>query len=127
LTCLEGHGIPRSTVCLVRVPGAWELPQAAAALARRTGPQRLSGLVALGAVVRGETEHFTVLADQASAGLMRVALDSGLALGFGLLTCDTLEQALARAGGDRGNKGFEAAEAAWELSLELAEGVEHGG
>lgn len=125
--CFEGHGVPRSAVRLVRVSGAWELPQAAAALARGSAQERPMGLVVVGAVVRGETPHFDALVEQVSAGLMRVALDSGLAVGFGLLTCETLEQAVARAGGDRGNKGFEAAEAAWDLSLTLTAGAAHGG
>ena len=110
--CLQGHGVPAEQVLLCRVAGAWELPLAAQAAAAR---EDVAGVVALGAVVRGETPHFDAIVDQAAAGLMRASMESGKPVGFGLLTCDSMEQALARAGGDHGNKGHEAAEAAWDL------------
>ena len=91
------------------MPGAYELPLAALALAR-TG--RYAAILALGAVVRGETPHFEYVCDAAASGLLRVSLDTGVPCAFGLLTCDTYAQAEARAGGAVGNKGHEAADAA---------------
>ena len=87
------------------VPGAFELPIVAQALSRCG---RYDAIVCLGAVVRGETPHFDYVCAEAAAGIQRVALDSGMPVAFGVLTTDTLEQALARAGGDVGNKGREA-------------------
>ena len=95
---------------VVRVPGSFELPVVASALAQ----QGYDAVVALGVVVRGGTPHFDYVCAAATDGLSRVALDSGVAIGFGLLTCDTEEQALARAGleGSEEDKGYEAASAA---------------
>lgn len=95
------------------VPGAFELPLAAMKLARRGG---FDAIIALGAVVRGETPHFEYVAREAARGLQRVALDTGVPVAFGVLTTDTLEQAEARAGGDKGNKGFDAAMTAIEMA-----------
>lgn len=91
------------------VPGAFELPLAALVLAR-TG--RYAAVLALGAVIRGETPHFAYVCEAAASGLQRVALDTGVPCAFGLLTCDTAAQADARSGGAVGNKGEEAADAA---------------
>lgn len=90
------------------VPGAFELPVVAQAAAQ-TG--RYAGVACLGAVIRGETPHFDFVCHQAAAGVQRVALESGIPVAFGVLTTDTSAQALARAGGDVGNKGYEAVEA----------------
>ena len=87
------------------VPGAFELPLVAQAVARSG---RYAGIVCLGAVIRGETPHFDYVCAEAAAGIQRVALEAGLPVAFGVLTTDTLEQAMARAGGDIGNKGREA-------------------
>jgi 6,7-dimethyl-8-ribityllumazine synthase len=87
------------------VPGAFELPLVALRLATCG---RYDAVVCLGAVIRGETPHFDYVCEQAAAGILRVALESGRPVAFGVLTTDTLEQALARAGGDVGNKGYEA-------------------
>jgi 6,7-dimethyl-8-ribityllumazine synthase len=95
------------------VPGAFELPLAAMKLARRGG---FNGIIALGAVVRGDTPHFDYVAGEAARGLMRVALDTGVPVAFGVLTTDTMEQAEARAGGSAGNKGFDAAMTAIEMA-----------
>ncbi len=114
--CLVEHGVAAADVAVERVPGAWELPLALDALAR-TG--RYEGLVALGAVIRGDTPHFDFVAGEASRGIARVCERHGLPVGFGLLTCDTREQAEARAGGAVGNKGAEAALAALEMVLLL--------
>lgn len=95
-----------------RVAGSFELPAATRALAR-TG--RFDAVVPLGCLIRGETPHFEVLADAVGDGLMRVSLEADAAIVFGVLTCDTMAQALDRAGGADGNKGAETAEAALEL------------
>ncbi len=113
LDALKRHGVADNQVILVRVPGAFELPQATRAMVR-TG--RYAGIIALGAVIRGDTAHFDFVAGEASRGLNRVALDSGCPVAFGLLTTDTVEQALARASVDQGNKGFEAALVALEMA-----------
>jgi 6,7-dimethyl-8-ribityllumazine synthase len=102
---------------VLRVPGALEIPQVAMALARSG---RFDAIVALGTVIRGDTYHFEVVADASAAGLMRVALDTGVAIGNGILTVDDEEQALARAGDGPGNKGAEAALAALEVAQLLA-------
>ncbi len=107
------HGVLEEHIELVRVPGAWEIPAALNALAD-TG--RFDALVALGAVIRGETPHFDYICNACAAGCARVTARTGLAVGFGLLTCDDGEQAAARAGGKAGNKGQEAAEAALEMA-----------
>ncbi|MGD0484762.1 MAG: 6,7-dimethyl-8-ribityllumazine synthase [Gemmatimonadales bacterium] len=114
--CLRERGVPAAAVDVVRVPGAWELPFAARVLAARGG---YAAVVALGAVIRGETAHFDYVAGEASRGLMDVALHYGVPVGFGLLTCDTLAQALARSGGDAGNKGYEAVAAALDAATAL--------
>ncbi len=117
--CLRERGVPAASVDVVWLPGAWELPFGARVLAERGG---YAALVALGAVIRGETAHFDYVAGEASRGLMDVALRSGVPVGFGVLTCDTLAQALARAGGAAGNKGHEAAAAALDAAAALGRG-----
>ena len=114
----DAAGVPRERVVVVWVAGAFELPVAAAAAAR-TG--RYACLVALGAVIRGETPHFEYVAGEATRGLGTVAVEAGLPVGFGLLTVDTLEQAAERAGGGAGNKGYEAAVAAIEAADAIAQ------
>ena len=116
LECFAKHGIAETAVESVRVPGAFELPLAAQALAR-------SGLhdaiVALGCVIRGETPHFDYVSQAATHGLLRVTLDTGVPVAFGVLTTEDLSQAEARAGGALGNKGFDAAQTAVEMALFL--------
>lgn len=87
------------------VPGAFELPVVARAIAKGG---RYDGVICLGAVVRGETPHFDFVCEQAAAGIQQVALETGVPVAFGVLTTDTMEQAMARAGGEVGNKGREA-------------------
>ncbi len=118
--CLEERGIAPARVDVVWVAGAWELPLAAGALAARRGRGAVAAVVALGAVIRGETRHFEIIADGAARGLMDVMLARGVPVGFGVLTCDTLEQALARSGGGAGNKGYEATAAALDAAAALA-------
>ena len=110
---LRRHGVAESDVDLAWVPGAFELPLAAERLA---GTGRYTGVVALGAVVRGSTPHFDHVAGQAAAGLAAVTRSTGVPVAFGVLTCDTMEQALDRAGGKAGNKGAEAALTALEMA-----------
>jgi 6,7-dimethyl-8-ribityllumazine synthase len=97
----------------VLVPGAWELPLACRRLAEAGSHQ---AVVALGCVIRGATPHFDYVCSEASRGVIQAALDTGVPVSFGLLTCDTLEQALDRAGGAVGNKGADAADAALEMA-----------
>ncbi len=116
--CLAEHRVPDASVDVVWVPGAFELPVAAAAAA---ASGRYAAIVALGCVIRGETPHFEFVAGEAVRGLGSVALAHRVALGFGVLTTDTLEQAQARAGGAAGNKGYEAADAALRTADVLAQ------
>ena len=112
LDCLVRHGADPAQLTVVKVPGSWELPLAAAKIAR-SGPD---AVIALGALVRGETPHFDLLASEAAKGLAQAGLSSGVPVIFGVLTCDTMEQAMDRAGGKAGNKGWDAAEAAIEMA-----------
>jgi 6,7-dimethyl-8-ribityllumazine synthase len=110
---LRRRAVPDSRVDVVWVPGAFELPVAAEAAA---ASERYDAIVALGCVIRGETAHFEYVAGEAARGLGNVALAHRIAVGFGVLTTETLDQALARAGGEAGNKGAEAAEAALQTA-----------
>jgi 6,7-dimethyl-8-ribityllumazine synthase len=104
------------------VPGAFELPLAAS-YAARTG--RFAGVACLGAVIRGETDHYDFVCSEAARGLMRVQLDTGVPCAFGVLTCQTIEQALARAGGGKRDQGRHAAETVLRMAAlrrELARG-----
>lgn len=113
LEALVAHGVAFDDIDVVWVPGAWELPLAAR---RALASGRYDALVALGAVIRGDTPHFDFVAGEASRGLALVCIESEIPMGFGLLTCDTLDQAQARAGGVHGNKGWDAAVAALETT-----------
>jgi 6,7-dimethyl-8-ribityllumazine synthase len=113
LDALVRHGAAAENVDVVWVPGAWELPIAAR---RLLASERYDALVAVGAVIRGGTPHFEYVAGEASRGLARASTDFDTPIGFGLLTCDTLQQAEERAGGAHGNKGWDAALAALEMS-----------
>jgi 6,7-dimethyl-8-ribityllumazine synthase len=100
-------------ITIVRCPGAWELPQAVRGVVMRGG---FDAIVTLGAVIRGSTPHFDYVAGEASRGIASVAAGSDIPISFGVLTTDTIEQALERAGTKAGNKGFDAAMAAIELA-----------
>lgn len=113
LACLAEHDIPRDDVDVISVPGAWELPLAAQLAAERGV---YGAIVALGCVVRGETSHFDYVAGPAADGLARVAERTGIPVALGLLTTENMGQALARAGGRHGNKGWAATEAALEMA-----------
>jgi 6,7-dimethyl-8-ribityllumazine synthase len=105
-------GVADRDLDIIRVPGAWEL---AAAARTALATERYDALIALGAVIRGETPHFEYVASAASRGLAAAGAEFDVPIGFGLLTCDTMAQADARSGGDHGNKGADAALAALEM------------
>jgi 6,7-dimethyl-8-ribityllumazine synthase len=109
---LAGAGLAEDRVDVHWVPGSFEVPQAARMLA---GSGRYAAIVAVGAVIRGATAHFDHVSMAVSQGLIRVGLDTGIPCTFGVLTCDSLDQAWARAGGDVGNAGEDAARAAVSL------------
>jgi 6,7-dimethyl-8-ribityllumazine synthase len=113
LAWARSNGVADEDLDVARVPGAFELPQAARRLAE-TG--RYDAIVCLGAVVRGETPHFHYVCAEAASGISRVAQDCNLPVTFGVLTCDTMEQARARAGGAGGNKGEDAMRAALQMA-----------
>ena len=103
---LNNNGYNEEIIDIVRVPGAFEIPLMAKKIA-------LSGdyeaIIALGVIIRGATPHFDFIAAETTSGIMTVALDNMIPIGFGVLTCDTMEQAIERSGSDTGNKGHEAA------------------
>ena len=107
------HGVDEASVTVAWVPGAFELPLAASRLA---ASGEVDAVVCLGAVIRGATAHFDYVAGQCAAGVQRVQLETGVPVIFGVLTTETVEQALDRAGGKSGNKGFDAATAAIEMA-----------
>jgi 6,7-dimethyl-8-ribityllumazine synthase len=112
IATLEGAGVASDNIVIARVPGAWELPLAATLLAEQAS---ICAVITLGAVIRGETTHDQHLNRAVSNALMELMTRTGKPIAFGLLTCNTLEQAIHRAGGNVGNKGCEAAEAAIEM------------
>ena len=105
---LNRHGLASENMTLVRVPGAFELPIVCGKIVKNG---QYNGVIALGAVIRGATPHFEYVCAEATKGLAHLMLESGVPIGFGLLTCDTIEQAIERAGAKAGNKGAEAAQA----------------
>jgi 6,7-dimethyl-8-ribityllumazine synthase len=110
---LLAHGVADDAIDVAWVPGAWEIPLAAA---RFAGSGRYAAVLCLGAVIRGETTHDQHINRQVSLSLGRMALETGVPVLFGVLTCNSLEQAIHRAGGNVGNKGVECAEAALEMT-----------
>jgi 6,7-dimethyl-8-ribityllumazine synthase len=113
IDALVRHGASEKNLEIVRVPGAFEMPLAVRRLAQT---RRYDAIVALGAVVRGQTSHFEIVAGENASGLSRVQLESGVPVGNGVLTTESMEQAIDRAGGKAGNKGAEAALAALEMA-----------
>jgi 6,7-dimethyl-8-ribityllumazine synthase len=111
--CLLRHGVEEEDIEVLWVPGAWEIPQA---MSRLAAGADVSALIALGCVIRGATPHFDYVCSQAASGVAAVGRDSGLPAIFGVLTTDTIEQAVERAGSKGGNKGWEAALAALEMA-----------
>src|SRR5512139_1082186 len=112
MDALSRAGAGAESVELTRVPGSWEMPVVASALAKS---KRYDAIICLGAVIRGETPHFDYVAGEVAKGLAQVTLQTGIPIAFGVLTTNTLEQAIDRAGAKSGNKGFEAAMTAVEM------------
>jgi 6,7-dimethyl-8-ribityllumazine synthase len=110
--CLIRHGVSPEEIKVIRVPGAFEIPLATAWAAK----EKPDGIVCLGAVIRGSTPHFDYISAEVSKGVATISLEEKLPVGFGVLTCDTLEQALERAGSKGGNKGWEAALSVLEMA-----------
>lgn len=113
--CLDGlirHGVKEDRLSVIRVPGAFELPLVAQRVARKGG---IEAIIALGAVIRGATPHFDFVAAESAKGLAAVSLEEGLPVINGILTTDTIEQAIERAGTKSGNKGWDAAMNALEM------------
>ena len=112
LDALRRHGVQEKDITLVKVPGSFELPLAV----RRASAGKVDAVIALGALIRGGTPHFDYLSAEVTKGIAQVTLDSGVPVSFGVLTTDTVEQAIERAGTKAGNKGFEAALSAIEMA-----------
>ena len=112
LDCLRRHGVADEHISVARVPGAWEIPLVAQALARRS---TIDAVIALGAVIRGGTPHFEYVAGECTKGLAQVSMEFGVPVAFGVLTVDSIEQAIERSGTKAGNKGAEAALSALEM------------
>lgn len=112
LDCLARHGARDEDIMVVKVPGSWELPLVAERLAVSG---KIDAVIGLGVLIRGATPHFDYIASETAKGLAQVALSSGIPVSFGVLTCDSLEQALERSGSKAGNKGWQAAQAAIEM------------
>jgi 6,7-dimethyl-8-ribityllumazine synthase len=121
--CLRRHGVPDAHVDIAWVPGSFEIPLAAQRLARSG---RYGAIVCLGCLIQGDTPHFQYLASEVTKGIAHVSLDTGLPVIFGVITAETLEQAMERAGTKAGNKGFDAAATALEM-MDLVAGIEQGG
>ncbi len=113
IDALKRHGAAEKQIEIVRVPGAFDMPLIVRKLALS---RRYDALITLGAVVRGQTPHFDYVAGECASGIARIALESGVPISFGVLTTDTMEQAVDRAGGKAGNKGADAAMAAIEMA-----------
>lgn len=110
--CLTRHGVKNNDITIYKVPGAFEIPLIAGRVA---GKEDIDGVIALGAVIRGSTPHFDYVAAEVSKGVASVGLNTGKPVLYGVLTCDSIEQALERAGTKAGNKGWDAALGAIEM------------
>jgi 6,7-dimethyl-8-ribityllumazine synthase len=115
---LKRHGVAETDVDIVWVPGSFEIPLVAKRLA---GSGKYAAVISLGAIIRGDTDHYDHVAGAAARGVAYASEATGIPVIFGILTCDTLEQAINRAGGKAGNKGFEAAQSAIEMVNLLAQ------
>ncbi len=112
LDCLKRHGGDESDFTVAYCPGGFEIPHVAA---RMVNSQKFDAIICLGAVVRGDTPHFDYIASESAKGIAKLAMDSGIPVIYGVVTADTLEQAIERSGTKAGNKGWHAAEAAVEM------------
>ena len=113
IDCLVRHGADESKITVIRVPGAWEIPMVAA---RAAASGEYDAVVSLGVLVRGGTAHFDLIAAEVAKGIAQTAMSTGIPMTFGVVTAETLEQALERSGTKMGNKGWEAAQAAIEMA-----------
>lgn len=109
---LKRHGVADDRIDVVKVPGSFEIPVVAQRLGKS---KKYAAVICLGCIIRGDTDHYDHVAGAATSGVARAGLDAGIPVIFGVLTCDTLEQAVHRAGAKAGNKGFEAAVTAVEM------------
>lgn len=116
LDALKRLGAAENSILVVRVPGSFEIPQAGLKLAKS---QKYDAVICLGALIRGQTPHFDYLSAEVTKGIAQSALQTGVAMTFGVITADTIEQAIERAGTKSGNKGFDAAMSAVELAQVL--------
>ncbi|MBN4053445.1 6,7-dimethyl-8-ribityllumazine synthase [Haliea sp. AH-315-K21] len=112
ISCLKRHGVSDSAITVIKVPGAFELPLAAQKIAQT---EQYDAIIALGAVIKGSTPHFDYVCTQCSRGLNQVSLEFDIPVAFGVLTVDTIEQAIERAGTKAGNKGADVAMTAMEM------------
>jgi len=111
LDALRRHGVEEKGITVIRVPGSFEIPLGV----RRAAGQKVDAVIALGALIRGGTPHFDYLSAEVTKGVAQVMLETGIPVSFGVLTTDTVEQAIERAGTKAGNKGAEAAQSALEM------------
>ena len=123
LDAIVRHGGDASKITIVRVPGAWEIPTVVARLAQK---RSADAIIALGAVIRGSTPHFDYVAAEVTKGIATVSMQTGVPVAFGVLTTDSIEQAIERAGTKAGNKGWEAAVSAIEM-VALAAAMDRAG
>ena len=123
MDALVRHGAEAANVTLVRVPGSWEIPVAALRIAKSG---KVDAVIALGAVIRGSTPHFDHVAGECAKGVAQAAMETGVPVAFGVLTTDTIEQAIERAGTKAGNKGWDAAMTAIEM-VTLARALDKAG
>jgi 6,7-dimethyl-8-ribityllumazine synthase len=112
LDCLRRHGAEDDKITIAWVPGSFEIPYAAQRMAKS---KKFDAVIALGSVIRGQTPHFNYIANEVAKGIARISLDTGMPTIFGVITADTLEQAIERAGTKAGNKGWDAALSAIEM------------
>ncbi len=126
LDALARHGADLDKVTIVRVPGAWEIPTVVSRLAKGGSAGKLDAIIALAAVIRGSTPHFDYVASEVTKGIAQVSLQTGVPVAFGVLTTDTIEQAVERAGTKAGNKGWDAAVSAIEM-VSLAAALDAAG
>ncbi len=120
---LVRHGADAKNICIVRVPGAWEIPLATQRLAKG---KKVDAIIALGAVIRGSTPHFDYVAGEVSKGIATASMASGIPIAFGVITTENIEQAIERAGTKAGNKGWDAALSAIEM-VSLGKSIDAAG
>ncbi|HAV93214.1 TPA: 6,7-dimethyl-8-ribityllumazine synthase [candidate division WOR-3 bacterium] len=116
IDCLKRHSVDEKDIQIYLVPGSFEIPQTAKMVLKSKGNSNLNGLICLGTVIRGETPHFDYVASEVSKGIAKLAMDVDIPISFGIITADSTDQAIERAGTKSGNKGYDAAETVLELA-----------